>query len=289
MDHADFRGANLGGTNLSGADLSSSDFSRARLHASNLRTAVMKKAILCESELVEAQFIETDLSGAIIESCRVQGVSAWNVKLTSAEQSHLTITPVPGINVEVQSLEFAHLLHLLWRNESFRGLIDSTAQRGVLLLGSFSARQKNTLDLIRTYLQSHGYIGIIFDFGPSANRDLQETVMTIAGLVKFVIADITGPRSIPQELASIVPALPSVPVVPLLRTGSRPWALFEHIQRFPHVLTLGRYKDARTLSATLAQGINSAEKKCSELRASLGNSRVLFADAVRGKTKIAKR
>jgi hypothetical protein len=70
-------------------------------------------------------------------------------------------------------------------------------------------------------------------------------------MVRFIIADITDPKSIPQELASIVPNLPSVPVQPLLQNGFEPWGMYDHIKRYPWVLPIVPYENREALLTAL--------------------------------------
>jgi len=103
-------------------------------------------------------------------------------------------------------------------------------------------------------------------FETPGTRDTQETIVTLAGLSRFVIADITDPKSIPQELGSIVPTLPSVPVQPLLQIGYQPWGMYDHIKRYPWVLPLFEYENTKELLQDLeSKVIAPAEEKAKEL------------------------
>jgi hypothetical protein len=64
----------------------------------------------------------------------------------------------------------------------------------VLILGRFSDERKAVLDALRDELRNRGYLPILFDFKPSASLEIAETIKVLAGLARFVIADITELR-----------------------------------------------------------------------------------------------
>jgi hypothetical protein len=100
----------------------------------------------------------------------------------------------------------------------------------------FTPERKGILDGIRDELRKRDYLPVLFDFDKPSNRDITETASTLSHMAKLVIADITDAKSISQGLMAIAPALPSVPVQPLLLASQREYGMFEHFKRDPWVL-----------------------------------------------------
>jgi len=270
LDGADLSEAHLSAANLNWADLYEANLHAADLHAANLLGASLIKvdlrgADLRGANLTEVVLVNTNLEGANLTACSVFGISAWNLRLQGAIQSNLVITPRDESPIQVDNLEIAQFIYLLLNNEKIRDVIDTIGKKAVLILGRFTPERKAVLDAIREALRHHGYLPILFDFEKPSTRDTQETITTLAGMARFIIADITDPKSIPQELASIVPNLPSVPVQPVLQTGNEPWGMYDHIKRYHWVLPLVLYDNQEVLLTELEpRVIIPAEEKAKE-------------------------
>jgi hypothetical protein len=90
-------------------------------------------------------------------------------------------------------------------------------------------------------------------------------------MAKFKLEN--GPEDMKGELSIYVktagPALPSVPLQPLILDSEYEYALFEHIRRFPRVLKSYRYEDQGQLLATIEEKVIApAEAKVEEIRTS---------------------
>ena len=232
LSKADLRGADLRGANLIRANICGVNLSRADLRGADLRRVVM---------------VESNLEGANLTACSVYGISAWSVRLEGALQSNLVITPSEESVIQVDDLEVAQFVYLLLSNERIRHVIDAITSKVVLVLGRFTPERKVVLDAIREKLRRSDYLPVLFDFEKPSSRDLTETVRMLAHMARFVIADITDAKSIPQELIAIVPDLPSVPVQPLLLASQHEYGMFEHLQRFPWVLAPVLYENQEVL------------------------------------------
>ena len=114
-------------------------------------------------------------------------------------------------------------------NEEIRDVIDTIGQKGVLILGRFSKERILVLDALREKLRTLNFLPIVFDFERPMERDFTETIMTLAGLSCFIIADITNPKSSPLELQATVPNY-MIPFVPLIQEGEQPFSMFKDLQ-----------------------------------------------------------
>jgi hypothetical protein len=257
--------ANLSKANLSGADLSEANLSGADLGRASLSGADLGRANLSETLLSRVSLVDTNLEGADLTGCRVYGISVWNARLDGATQSNLIISREEEPAIQVDNLEVAQFIYLLLNNARIRHVIDTIGKKAVLILGRFTPDRKAILDSIRETLRHLGFLPILFDFEKPSTRDIHETIVTLAGLSRFIIADISDPKSVPQELGSIVPTLPSVPVQPLLQSGYEPWGMYDHIKRYAWVLPLFEYESEKKLLQDLElKVIAPAEEKAKE-------------------------
>ena len=94
----------------------------------------------------------------------------------------------------------------------------SVTSKVVLILGRFTPDRKAILDALRDALRNHDLLPVLFDFQKPESRDFTETVSTLAHMARFVIADMTEPRIVLEEVPHIVRNI-AVPLVPLLLEG----------------------------------------------------------------------
>jgi len=251
IQRSDLRGANLRNANLNGARLDWTNLSRADLSGANLMRSVL---------------INTDLSEATLTGCRIFGISAWGVKLERAHQSNLVITRGVRQPIRVDDLEVAQFIYLLLSRQKLRNVITTLGEKAVLILGWFTER-KELLDAIADKLRSLGYIPMIFDFERPTDRDLTETVKVLAGLSRFVIADITNPRSVPLELQATVPDY-MIPFVTMLQRGQPAFGMFDDLpNKYRWALPLLEYNTSESLLSTFEQKVIApALRKVNALR-----------------------
>lgn len=264
---ADLSGADLTGARLKGANLSRADLTRASLKAADLSGTDLSGANLSGADLTEANMNAADLTGAALvgtnleranlDGCRVYAASVWNVRLDGASQTGLRITSsLDQLSITVDNLEVAQFVYLLLNNAKLRSVIDTVTARTVLLLGRFTPERKVVLDAMHQELRQSGYLPILFDFAGSSNRSITETVLILAGMSRFVIADLTDAASVPQELSAIAfSPLTNVPVQPIIMRGSPEWSMYVDLDLKGRFLAPFIYESVEDLLTSLAQHV----------------------------------
>ncbi len=276
LSEADLTEADLSYASFSEADLSEANLKRAKLNDTNLSGTILFKADLSGADLSGARLVRTNLIQATLTDCRIYGISVWDVQLQEASQNNLIITTPNQPTITVDNLEVAQFIYLLLNNKKIREVIDTITSKVVLILGRFTPERKAVLDAIRDGLRKQNYLPVLFDFEKPSNRDLTETVSTLAHLARLIIVDLTDQSSAPHEVATIIPHC-VVPIQPLLTlqphiiegkaVERREYAMFQDLRRrHPWVLPTFRYQDTADLLGSLKEHIiDPAEQKANEL------------------------
>jgi hypothetical protein len=256
----DLRGASLGKAvlfkaGLSGATLHNANLADANLSMANLTEADLSYANLQGARLAYTTLVRTNLRHANLSGCTVYGTSVWNVNLEGTLQSNLIITDINEPRITVDNLEVAQFIYLLLNNKTIRDVINSVTSKAVLILGRFTLERIAILNAIRDDLRRRDYLPILFDFEKPSSRNMTETVSTLAHLARFVVADLTDAKSIPQELQRIVPELPSLPVQPLILSSQYEYSMFKDLLDYPWVLAPYRYDNQESLLASLEEKV----------------------------------
>jgi hypothetical protein len=173
-------------------------------------------------------------------------------------------------SIHVDNLDVAQFVYLLLSNERIRGVIDTITSKAVLILGRFTPpERKAVLDGLREKLREYDLLPIVFDFDRPTDKDYTETVQTLAGMSRFVIADVTNPKSTPLELEAIVKPF-KIPYLPIIDVSvdPQPFAMIVDLQRnFDWVLPTFAYTTKEELLDNLEIAIiHRAVAKHNELK-----------------------
>jgi uncharacterized protein YjbI with pentapeptide repeats len=216
-EDAIFDGAHLFSTKFRDARLPYSTYREAKLiganfHNANLQGGDFRGADLTRACLVGARMSGARLQGATLRGCHVYGLSAWDVEVDDTTTQADLVASRPQLGeaeptVRVDDIEVAQFINLLIHNDKIRRVIDTITSTMVLILGRFTPpERKHVLDALREGLRAEKLVPVIFDFDRPPGKTFTETIITLTGLSRFVIVDITNPRSSPLELQATVPA-----------------------------------------------------------------------------------
>src|SRR5262249_50356302 len=110
-------------------------------------------------------------------------------------------------------------------------------------------------------LRSLGFVPMVFNFDKPETKDFTETVRLLCNLSRFVIVDVTNPRSAPLELQATVPDY-MVPFAPILQQGEEPFSMFKDLQnKYDWVLDVIRYSSVERLIGVLEDEVVRPAKK----------------------------
>lgn len=161
-------------------------------------------------------FQNCNFKGANISKSRIYGISSWgNIVDDSTIQDDLIITQYDEDNIEVSNFEVAQFLSLLISNKKLKGIFETLNSKLVLILGRFSSERKPFLDRLMLELKHKRLVPVLFDFEKPRTMDFIEPILSIALLSKFVVADVTDPKIILEELTVIVRNSSTV-IIPIL-------------------------------------------------------------------------
>jgi uncharacterized protein YjbI with pentapeptide repeats len=280
LTFADLTGADLSGVNLTSSNLSLAKLIRASLPGANLDGATLLGASLNESDLsganlTTAVLVGTNVTDCDLRGCKVYGASVWNLKGTPRDQSGLVVTPRGEPTVRVDDLEVAQFVYLLIKNEKLRRVIDAMTGRAVLILGRFTPERMAVLEAIADELRRLGELPILFNFDKPVDRSTSETVRILAGLCKFLIVDLTDPKSAPYECHLTVPDI-VVPVFPIIQQGQQEFSMFEDLYDYDWVLEGWEYRDVEHLRQNVGALREDALRKREEISERRGRRRKGF-------------
>jgi hypothetical protein len=125
------------------------------------------------------------------------------------------------------------------------------------------------LERLRDELRKRDFLPLVFNFDKPETKDFTETVRLLAGMSRFVIVDITNPRSAPLELQATVPEY-MIPFVPIIEHDEEPFAMFRDlwIMHRQWVLNPIRYSSVDRLIEVLdTKIIKPAQVRFAELMA----------------------
>ncbi len=272
LSHASLQKAQIAGAYLREANLENANLRGAHLLGVNLDRVNLRNADLTDANLRNAMLVDVDLTYAKMNRCRVYGTSVWNADTTNAEQNDLIITRERESDITVDSLDVAQFIYLLLNNAKLRDVINTVTSKVVLILGRFTPERKDVLDSLRDALRHRKspYVPVMFDFQRPTAQDFIESVSTLAHMSRFVIADVTDPRIVIEEIPHIVRNL-AIPVLPLLEEGSgeEPVTLYNLRRNHRSLLPTFIYGSKSELLGSLeANVIGPAEALVAEMRSS---------------------
>lgn len=259
------------------------DFSRANFRNCMFINTKFNKTIFTDAGFAGATFINCNLNRVNLTNADFQveeitetviyGISSWDIHVSEkSKQSKLVIEKTYQLFSEiieegriplmVDNIELAQFIYYLSNHKKMRDTINILNKRGVLLLGKFKDGGLERLYKLRDWFANQNYLPMIFDFDRPPSLDYTETIVTMSGLSKLVVADLSG-DSVPQELHAILTNFVK-PVV--VYHDSAPYSMLKDLRRknrYFHEIKFDGTDD--NLLSLLPPKIANAEKDFGEI------------------------
>jgi hypothetical protein len=215
---------NFGGATFDTVYFDDGDFSRANFRHCTFVNTKFNKTILTGANFEGATFINCNLNRVNLSAAYfhvkeirdtvVYGISSWDLSVgEQSVQSNLVIEKTYDLYSDilaagrvpqsVDNIELAQFIYYLSNHKKMRDTLNILNGKGVLLLGKFKEGGLERLYQLRDWFSSQNYLPMIFDFDRPASLDYTETIVTLSGLSKMVVADLSG-SSVPHELHAIL-------------------------------------------------------------------------------------
>ena len=247
FENCNFEKSNLINSNLNFTEFNNCNFNNCNLSKSEQFLTVFESCTMLNASLMWSRLIGTKISNSSICNSKIFGASIWDLKLYNSITRDLIISKRNEPEIKIDNIEIAQFIYLLLNNQKLRDVITTLTSKIILILGRFTEERLKILESIKESLTYEGFVPILFTFEPSPNRDLTETIQLLANISKLVIADISDPKSIPQELSHIIQTIPSLPIQPIIVFGQREYSMFEHWTRYSWVRPIFEYRNENHL------------------------------------------
>lgn len=265
-------------------DFSTANFNNCKFIDTTFRKSTLTNASFNGASFVNCNLNRVNLSGAKfnvkeIRETVIYGVSAWDMEISEESiQSNLIIENTGRlysqfldegrIPMMVENIELAQFIYYLTNHKKMRDTLNILNDKGVLLLGKFKDGGLERLYEMRDWFLEQNYLPMIFDFERPSNLDLTETIITLSGLSKVVVADLSG-DSVPLELQAILNNF-TKPVI--VYHDQAPFSMIKDLKRKNKYLDEIKYDGSdEQLYSQLPQKLENAETNFKNIILDLAN------------------
>ena len=209
----------------------------------DMRTSTFKSCKFSNSVFKNVSLVDSTFTGGKISGCEIYGVNLWNANIDGTNQSDLSISQNVARyedTTSVDDIELSSLINYLSKNKKFSSL--NTDSNFVLLLGSFESKRYENLKRLKQKLKEEKkYVPILCDWNVNKADNLLELVVLLAGFSRFIVVDLSSPRSVPAELQTILSSM-VIPVIPLIEENEDFYTAYKYISRYQWVENLYKYQ-----------------------------------------------